>query len=56
MITMSTVLSTVVANMFFRGVRINRAPDWLRTVSFHKFGLCFGLPLTLIYLSACPIC
>ncbi|KAK3090352.1 hypothetical protein FSP39_011112, partial [Pinctada imbricata] len=32
MITMSTVLSTVVANMFFRGVRINRAPAWLRTL------------------------
>ncbi|XP_052819741.1 neuronal acetylcholine receptor subunit alpha-2-like [Mya arenaria] len=30
MITMSTVLSTVIANMFFRGVRINRAPRWLR--------------------------
>ncbi|XP_060073674.1 acetylcholine receptor subunit alpha-1-B-like [Ylistrum balloti] len=30
MITMSTVLSTIVANMFFRGVRINRAPAWLR--------------------------
>ena len=33
MITMSTVLSCVVANMFFRGVRINRAPRWIRVVS-----------------------
>ncbi|KAL8585380.1 hypothetical protein ACOMHN_052194 [Nucella lapillus] len=32
MITMSTVLSCVVANMFFRGVRINRAPRWLRVL------------------------
>ncbi|XP_060564526.1 neuronal acetylcholine receptor subunit alpha-10-like isoform X3 [Ruditapes philippinarum] len=32
MITMSTVLSTVIANMFFRGVRINRAPRWLRAL------------------------
>ena len=32
MITMSTVLSCMVANMFFRGVMINRAPKWLRTV------------------------
>lgn len=32
MITMSTVLTTVVANMFYRGVRINRAPKWLRVV------------------------
>ncbi|KAL4239615.1 hypothetical protein ACF0H5_000423 [Mactra antiquata] len=32
MITMSTVLSTVIANMFFRGVRINRAPVWLRCI------------------------
>ncbi|KAK6169108.1 hypothetical protein SNE40_020223 [Patella caerulea] len=31
MITMSTVLSCVVANMFFRGVRINRAPRFLRS-------------------------
>ncbi|VDI47137.1 Hypothetical predicted protein, partial [Mytilus galloprovincialis] len=30
LITVSTVLSTIVANMFFRGVRINRAPLWLR--------------------------
>ncbi|XP_052059416.1 neuronal acetylcholine receptor subunit alpha-7-like [Mytilus californianus] len=30
LITVSTVLSTIVANMFFRGVRINRAPSWLR--------------------------
>ncbi|XP_025101181.1 neuronal acetylcholine receptor subunit alpha-10-like [Pomacea canaliculata] len=32
MITMSTVLTTVVANMFYRGVRINRAPKWLRVL------------------------
>ncbi|XP_041364120.1 neuronal acetylcholine receptor subunit alpha-2-like [Gigantopelta aegis] len=31
MITMSTVLSCMVANMFFRGVMINRAPKWIRT-------------------------
>ena len=34
LITVSTVLSTIVANMFFRGVMINRAPRWLRTVSY----------------------
>jgi hypothetical protein len=38
LITVSTVLSTIVANMFFRGVMINRAPRWLRTVSYmYKF-------------------
>ncbi|CAL1530114.1 unnamed protein product [Lymnaea stagnalis] len=31
MITMSTVLACVVANMHFRGVRISRAPRWLRS-------------------------
>ncbi|XP_067671356.1 neuronal acetylcholine receptor subunit alpha-2-like [Haliotis asinina] len=31
MITLSTVLACVIANMFFRGVRINRAPRWLRS-------------------------
>ncbi|KAK6169109.1 hypothetical protein SNE40_020224 [Patella caerulea] len=30
MITMSTVLACIVANMYFRGVRINRAPRWFR--------------------------
>ncbi|XP_041365006.1 neuronal acetylcholine receptor subunit alpha-7-like [Gigantopelta aegis] len=30
LITMSTVLACVVANMYFRGVRVNRAPRWLR--------------------------
>ena len=33
MITLSTILAVIVTNMFFRGVRINRAPAWLRTVS-----------------------
>ncbi|PVD38330.1 hypothetical protein C0Q70_00942 [Pomacea canaliculata] len=32
MITMSTVLACVAANMFFRGIRINKAPPWLRTL------------------------
>ncbi|KAL8577715.1 hypothetical protein ACOMHN_062329 [Nucella lapillus] len=32
MITLSTVLACVVANMYFRGVRINEAPLWLRVV------------------------
>ncbi|GFN91884.1 neuronal acetylcholine receptor subunit alpha-7 [Plakobranchus ocellatus] len=31
MITLSTVLACVVANMYFRGIRINRAPRWLRS-------------------------
>ncbi|XP_041364462.1 neuronal acetylcholine receptor subunit alpha-2-like [Gigantopelta aegis] len=31
LITMSTVLACIVANMYFRGVRINRAPRWLRS-------------------------
>ncbi|XP_046582869.1 neuronal acetylcholine receptor subunit beta-3-like [Haliotis rubra] len=31
LITVSTVLACIVANMFFRGVRINRAPKWLRS-------------------------
>ncbi|KAL5018214.1 hypothetical protein ScPMuIL_003936 [Solemya velum] len=30
MITFSTLLSTIIANMFFRGVRVNRAPKWMR--------------------------
>lgn len=30
MITLSTILAVIVTNMFFRGVRINRAPAWLR--------------------------
>ena len=33
MITLSTILAVIITNMFFRGVRINRAPAWLRTVS-----------------------
>lgn len=33
MITLSTILAVIVTNMFFRGVRINRAPAWLRKVS-----------------------
>lgn len=33
MITVSTILAVIVTNMYFRGVRINRAPAWLRTVS-----------------------
>ncbi|KAK3785420.1 hypothetical protein RRG08_045174 [Elysia crispata] len=33
MITLSTVLACVVANMYFRGVRVNRAPAWMRAVS-----------------------
>ncbi|XP_014776336.1 neuronal acetylcholine receptor subunit alpha-3 isoform X5 [Octopus bimaculoides] len=32
MITLSTVFACVVANMFFRGVRVHRAPYWLRAV------------------------
>ncbi|XP_061175747.1 neuronal acetylcholine receptor subunit alpha-4-like [Saccostrea echinata] len=32
MITLSTILAVIVTNMFFRGVRINRAPAWLRTL------------------------
>ena len=40
MITMSTVLSCVVANMFFRGVRINRAPRWIRVVSARAARYC----------------
>ena len=32
MITLSTVLACVVANMYFRGVRINEPPAWLRVV------------------------
>ncbi|XP_076462252.1 neuronal acetylcholine receptor subunit alpha-5-like [Babylonia areolata] len=31
MITLSTVMACIVANMFFRGVRHNRAPRWLRS-------------------------
>ncbi|KAK7112820.1 hypothetical protein V1264_012208 [Littorina saxatilis] len=31
MITVSTVMACIVANMFFRGVRTNRAPRWLRS-------------------------
>ncbi|ESO84740.1 hypothetical protein LOTGIDRAFT_131695, partial [Lottia gigantea] len=31
MITMSTVLACIVANMYFRGVRVNRAPRWFRS-------------------------
>ncbi|KAL3876916.1 hypothetical protein ACJMK2_034697 [Sinanodonta woodiana] len=30
MITLSSVLATVVVNMFFRGIRVNRVPAWLR--------------------------
>ncbi|ESO84738.1 hypothetical protein LOTGIDRAFT_131629, partial [Lottia gigantea] len=37
MITLSTVLSCVVANMFFRGVRINRAPRFLRSIVIDCF-------------------
>ncbi|RUS81384.1 hypothetical protein EGW08_010856, partial [Elysia chlorotica] len=33
MITLSTVLACVVANMYFRGVRVNRAPTWMRAVN-----------------------
>nr|XP_022313438.1 neuronal acetylcholine receptor subunit alpha-10-like [Crassostrea virginica] len=32
MITLSTILAVIITNMFFRGVRINRAPAWLRTL------------------------
>ncbi|XP_076458367.1 neuronal acetylcholine receptor subunit alpha-10-like isoform X1 [Babylonia areolata] len=31
MITLSTVMACIVANMFFRGVRTSRAPRWLRS-------------------------
>ncbi|CAG5136305.1 unnamed protein product, partial [Candidula unifasciata] len=31
MITLSTVLACIVANMYFRGIRVNRAPRWLRS-------------------------
>ncbi|XP_046582842.1 neuronal acetylcholine receptor subunit alpha-10-like isoform X2 [Haliotis rubra] len=42
LITLSTVLSCMVANMFFRGVRINRAPRWLRVfmIDVVARGLC----------------
>ncbi|KAH9487557.1 hypothetical protein Btru_072682 [Bulinus truncatus] len=36
MITMSTVLACTVANMYFRGARINRAPRWLRSCVIHS--------------------
>nr|KAG5707552.1 hypothetical protein BaRGS_001100 [Batillaria attramentaria] len=32
MITLSTVLACVVANMYFRGVRVNEAPLWLKVI------------------------
>ncbi|KAK6169111.1 hypothetical protein SNE40_020225 [Patella caerulea] len=44
MITMSTVLACIIANMFFRGVRVNRAPDWLRSCVFDGVAkvMCLG--------------
>lgn len=36
MITLSTVLACVVANMYFRGVRINEAPLWLKVVRYQS--------------------
>ncbi|ESO84741.1 hypothetical protein LOTGIDRAFT_131697, partial [Lottia gigantea] len=44
MITMSTVLACIIANMFFRGVRVNRAPQWLRSCVFDGIAraMCLG--------------
>ena len=52
MITMSTVLSCVVANMFFRGVRINRAPRWLRVVSARAAQYCHVNSVSSVFLHA----
>ena len=52
LITMSTVLACVVANMYFRGVRVNRAPRWLRVVRSLKT---FPSALTCIFISGSPL-
>ncbi|CAL1530115.1 unnamed protein product [Lymnaea stagnalis] len=43
MITLSTVLACVVANMYLRGVRINRPPAWMRSCTVNGVAKLFGV-------------